>query len=130
MTFSINPTANKTQADFKELAIAQNGTGVASPITGGAPASAPAPAPPASTDAAAAAPPAASTAAAPPAETAAAPPAASSGSTAVGTGTIVDNGACNCACLCSTGSFPNAAIQGIGAFGGLAGQSNSSSVGN
>ncbi|EFW98513.1 serine-threonine rich protein [Grosmannia clavigera kw1407] len=35
MVFSINPTANKTQAIFQEMAIAQNGTGTGSAITGG-----------------------------------------------------------------------------------------------
>ncbi|TVY81506.1 putative GPI-anchored cupredoxin, partial [Lachnellula suecica] len=33
MTFSINPTANKTQAMFEQMAIAQNGTGTAGAIT-------------------------------------------------------------------------------------------------
>ncbi|EGX97111.1 serine-threonine rich protein, putative [Cordyceps militaris CM01] len=50
MVFSINPTADKTQAMFQSLAIAQNGTGEATPITGGTgkPGAAPAaPAPPA-----------------------------------------------------------------------------------
>ncbi|OAA73881.1 Cupredoxin [Cordyceps fumosorosea ARSEF 2679] len=35
MVFSINPTAEKTQAMFQQMAIAQNGTGEATPITGG-----------------------------------------------------------------------------------------------
>ncbi|TQV99987.1 hypothetical protein V2A60_005402 [Cordyceps javanica] len=47
MVFSINPTAEKTQAMFQAMAIAQNGTGEATPITGGTgPGAAPA-APPA-----------------------------------------------------------------------------------
>jgi len=110
MTFSINPTANKTQAMFKQMAIAQNGTGTASPITGGSASAAP---PAAVTTAAAAAPPAAET-------VAAAPPSATTGSIVAGSGTL-NGGACECACLCAVGAFPNSAIQGLGAFGGLPG---------
>ncbi|KAM3515618.1 hypothetical protein MY11210_000796 [Beauveria gryllotalpidicola] len=52
MVFSINPTAEKTQALFQSMAIAQNGTGEATPITGGTgnPGAAPAPPPPANTE--------------------------------------------------------------------------------
>lgn len=108
MTFSINPTANKTQAMFQQMAIAQNGTGTASPITGGTASSA---APPAAsvTESAAAAPAATSAAAV-----------SSSGSMVSGTGSL-SGGACECSCLCGTAAFPEAAIQGIGAFGGLSG---------
>lgn len=107
MTFSINPNddisgGNKTQAAFKALAIMQNGTGATAVIAGGAGAAAP-PAPPAASTAAAAAP----------------PPAAGAGSMVSGTGSI-QNGACACSCLCGTAAFP-AAVQGIGAFGGMAG---------
>lgn len=98
MVFSINPTANKTQADFKQLAIAQNGTALATAVIAGGAAK--------STTVSVAAP-AASTAAA--------------GSMVAGTGTVVAGGACSCACLCGVASFPLAA-QGLGAFGGLPGQ--------
>lgn len=111
MTFSINPTAEKTQAMFQQMAIAQNGTGAASPITGSS-ASAAAP-PPAASTAAAAAPP-------PPAGSSAAPPPTSSG-LATGTGNV-SNGACDCSCLCGMAAFPNAAVQGIGSYGGMSGQ--------
>ncbi|KAL2073157.1 hypothetical protein VTL71DRAFT_10481 [Oculimacula yallundae] len=101
MTFSINPTANKTQAMFQQLAVAQKGNGTPAVIVGGTPA------PPA---------------AAPPA---AAPPAAAPGAPApppamvAGTGQMA-NGACACSCLCGAASFPSAAM-GLGAFGGVAG---------
>jgi len=98
MTFSINPTANKTQAMFQQMAIAQNGTGTASSITGGT---------------------ASSVSVAPPAATSIS--SSSSGSMVSGSGTINTGGACECACLCGTAAFPNAAIQGVAAFGGLSG---------
>ena len=111
MTFSINPTANKTQAMFEQMAIAQNGTGTAGAITG------------ASTGAAAAPPPPAASAAAPP------PPSSSSssnsGSMVSGSGTLNSGGACSCACLCGVAAFPSAA-QGLGGFGGMTGKSFSS----
>lgn len=110
MTFSINPTANKTQAMFEQMAIAQNGTGTAGAITGGTAASVAAPPPPAAT--AAAAPAVASS--------------ASAGTMVAGTGSTGSGGACSCSCLCGVAAFPNAAVQGVGAFGGMAGKSISS----
>jgi len=105
MTFSINPTANKTQAMFEQMAIAQNGTGMVAPIAGGAAAGG-------STTTIATAAPAATTATA-----------AAAGSTVLtqGTGTINTGGSCECSCLCGVAAFPNAAVQGIGAFGGMSG---------
>jgi len=98
MTFSINPSVNKTQAMFEQMAIAQNGTGTASPITGG---SAAAPPPTASTIAAASS--------------------SESSSTMVsGTGSM-NNGVVECSCLCGAGTFPNAAVQGVGMLGGSGG---------
>jgi len=98
MTFSINPTASKTQAMFEQMAIAQNGTGAAAPIVGG-------------TSTATVAPPAA------PASTAAAV-----GGTGMvsGSGSIDSSGSCACSCFCGVSSFPNAA-QGIGGYGGMSG---------
>ncbi|RFU25193.1 hypothetical protein B7463_g11140, partial [Scytalidium lignicola] len=55
MTFSINPTAAKTQAMFEQMAIAQNGTGTAAVIAGGTAAAGTATAAAASTATAAAA---------------------------------------------------------------------------
>jgi hypothetical protein len=106
MTFSINPTANKTQAMFQAMAIAQNGTGTASSITGGT----------SSVTGGTAS----SVSIAPPAATSIV--SSSSGSMVSGTGTINTGGACECACLCGTAAFPNAALQGVAAFGGLSGQ--------
>lgn len=110
MTFSINPTAAKTQAMFQSMAIAQNGTGAGTGITGGA------------------APPAAGAGNATGGGAAAAPP-ASGGSAAggssvqptMGQGTV-QGGACVCAVTCASGSFPAAQAQGVGAFGGLPGK--------
>lgn len=104
MTFSINPTANKTQAMFEQMAIAQNGTGAAAPIAGGSAAGG------STTTIATAA----------PATTATAAAAGSTGLTS-GTGTINTGGSCECSCLCGVAAFPNAAVQGIGGFGGMSG---------
>lgn len=96
MVFSVNPTAEKTQAMFQQKAIEQKGNGKASPITGGETA------PPA---------------AAPPA---AAPPAQGGGVGNVpGQGQVV-GGSCVCMVSCSAGAFPSAQ-QGINAHGGIAG---------
>jgi len=113
MTFSINPTANKTQAMFEQMAIAQNGTGTASGITGSS--SAAAPPPPAASAASAAAPP-------PPAgsSSSSSSGSSSSGSMVSGSGTLNAGGACECACLCGVAAFPSAA-QGVGGFGGMTG---------
>lgn len=111
MTFSINPNpadgsaGNKTAAAFEQLAIAQNGTGATAVIAGGAGASSSA-APVSLASATATAAGAIST--------------AGSGLTA-GSGTLNSAGACACSCLCGTAAFPNAAIQGVGAFGGMSG---------
>jgi len=112
MTFSINPTAEKTHAMFQALAIQQRGNGGGSAITGGQPAAAPG-APPA------AAPPAGS----PPAAVAPGAPVASLPAGVVtGAGTIAADGACICAVSCQfdNSQFPVAA-QGAGAFGGVGG---------
>jgi len=111
MTFSINPTADKTHAMFQALAISQRGNGGGSAITGGAPAAAPA----------AGAPPAAAPAAgAPPA--AAAPGAVLPSGIVAGAGTMAADGSCQClvSCQFDSSQFP-AAAQGAGAFGGVGG---------
>ncbi|KAF5596873.1 serine-threonine rich protein [Fusarium pseudocircinatum] len=104
MVFSINPTAEKTQAKFKEMAIQQNGDGKATPITGGDAA----PAPPAESK------PAESK----PAEAAPAAPEATG--VVPGKGTIGGDGSCVCMVSCSAGGFP-AQAQGINSFGGMGG---------
>lgn len=101
MTFSINPTANKTQAMFEQMAIAQNGTGTTAAIAGG------------STSAVASV--AATTA------TAAAAASTSGTGMVSGTGTINSGGSCECSCLCGVAAFPDASVQGIGGFGGYSG---------
>lgn len=110
MVFSINAptTGGKTHADFKNLAIQQNGTGAVPPIAGGS--GAPSSAPPAATSA-----PAAST------EAPAASTATSSSPVATGIGNVGGDGSCSCSCLCGVASFPNAGIQGRGHWGGLSG---------
>ena len=111
MTFSINPTLNKTQAAFQQAAIAQNGTGTTAVIAGGS-----------STGGAS------SVVVAGSAATSVAN--SGSGTLVTGTGTLDGTGACDCSCLCGAASFPNAAIQGVGAFGGVPGKLNSSLLGH
>ncbi|KAI1863950.1 uncharacterized protein JN550_009229 [Neoarthrinium moseri] len=104
MTLSINPTAEKTQAMFQAMAIAQKGTGTGSAITGNGTAAAPAPP--------AAAPAAGSSAA----------PAAGAGTIQQGMGTLTPGaGQCVCAVSCGAGAFPAVQAQGLGAFGGIPG---------
>lgn len=118
MTFSINPTAAKTQAMFQSMAIAQNGTGAGTAITGSAPAAGAAAAASNSTASAPAA------AAAAPAASGAGAAAAGAGTTGVTTGTgTIQNGQCQCAVTCAVGGLPAANVQGVGAFGGAAGES-------
>jgi hypothetical protein len=104
---SINPTAEKTQADFKALAIAQNGEGQETPIVGGPPVPPPAGEAPATTVPGAV-------------ET---PGAVAPGDGAVtpGQGVVQPDGSCLCVVSCSAGGFPNIA-QGVGASGGMAGK--------
>jgi len=115
MTFSINPTAEKTHAMFQALAIAQNGAGADSAIVGGA---APPPADPAAAPSGAASSPVSIAA---PSATGSAGGAAGTGVVS-GTGTIGQDGLCACAVTCSFdgASFP-APIQGRDSFGGMAG---------
>ena len=114
MTFSINPTVDKTQAAFKALAMQQNGT-----VTGGTGSyTAPPPPPPAASLPPAAAPPAsAPPASAPPPANLAAPPAASqAGSVVSGSGGSAE---CSCSCFCGVQAFPPGI--GVGMFGGIPG---------
>jgi hypothetical protein len=97
MTFSINPTAAKSQAMFKQMAIAQNGTANAQ---------------------AAVAPGTTTTLAAAQASTASA-----TGSAAVASGSGSPNaaGECACSCLCGVSNFPSK-DQGLMNFGGMPGR--------
>ncbi|KAK7948242.1 uncharacterized protein PG986_009128 [Apiospora aurea] len=102
MTFSINPTAEKSQALFQSMAIAQKGQGAPSAIVGGGAANGTAPPPP----------PAAGAPRPPPRRQ---PRRAGIGQLTPGTGQ------CVCAVSCAPGSFPAVAAQGLGAFGGMPG---------
>ena len=153
MTFSINPTADKSQAAFKAQAIAINGTGAAGGMMM-AGASMPAaaasmPAASASMPAAAASMPATAASAAPVATTMAAQQAAAtmpagadaqqnSGSTGSsgsmnsasnpmmvsGTGQMDAGGSCSCSCMCGTQAFAADSGLGLGMIGGLPGRLN------
>ncbi|PNY27845.1 Uncharacterized protein TCAP_02215 [Tolypocladium capitatum] len=117
MVFSINPTAAKTQAMFQSMAIAQNGTGAGTPITGGA--NPPAANPPAANPPASAPAKAPASSATSPAGVAQ-PTGAAGGVVAPGQGKIGADGSCNCVASCAPGAFP-AQAQGVGAFGGMGG---------
>ncbi|KAK3345253.1 hypothetical protein B0H65DRAFT_548981 [Neurospora tetraspora] len=113
MVFSINPTAEKTQAQFQAQAIAQNGTGTDSGITGGKASAAPSAAPSASASA---------TVGGDTTATAVAGGAAqATGNIVTGVGQVAADGSCVCAVSCAAGSFPNMAAQGVNAFGGVGG---------
>ncbi|KAK7755907.1 hypothetical protein SLS62_002194 [Diatrype stigma] len=114
MTFAINPTAEKTFAQFQAKAIEQKGSGTPSAIVGGNSS-----APPAAESSAAAAPPAESASA-----TASAGGAEATAGLEMGQGTVNPDGSCNCAVTCSMGNFPAMEAQGMGAFGGYAGKSD------
>ncbi|KAL8725990.1 MAG: hypothetical protein Q9166_006992 [cf. Caloplaca sp. 2 TL-2023] len=149
MTFSINPTADKSQAMFMAMAIQQNGTAPAPDATSmmmpppaetsmppppadttampattmmpPPPASSP---PPASPPAAMPAPPAEAPPASPPpqnlnAEQPAAAPPAVAGNNMVAGAGSMENGQCSCSCLCGTAAFPAGA--GMGMYGGWSG---------
>ncbi|KAI4113933.1 MAG: hypothetical protein LQ345_005183 [Seirophora villosa] len=148
MTFSINPTADKSHEMFMQMAIQQNGTAGATAMSGSmtsmaATSTVIAPSPPPETSSAspppaAAPPPAAPPAAAPPAvpprpiagmaspptpqnlaaEPAAPPATAPGNSMVLGAGSM-NNGQCSCSCLCGTAAFPAGA--GIGMYGGWSG---------
>ncbi|KHN97758.1 Cupredoxin [Metarhizium album ARSEF 1941] len=97
MVFSVNPTADKTHAMFQAMAVAQNGTGSATPITGGQQGVAP-----------------------PRGGNATAGAGRGPGATP-GQGTVNGDGSCQCIASCSAGAFPAPAVQGVGAFGGMPG---------
>jgi hypothetical protein len=122
MAFSINASPAKTHAMFQAMAIAQNGTGGGSAITGnGGAAPAGGNVPPAGGSQL---PPVGEaptgTLAQLPGETAGALPAAGTG-VATGTGVLGTDG-CVCSVECGSGSFPAVQAQGAGNFGGMAGE--------
>ena len=150
MTFSINPTADKSQAAFKAAAIAINGTGAtASMMAAGASmaagtsmaasmaaAASVAPAMTMSTQAAVAA-----TTMAMAAQAAATTQAASvaqqnqgsmnSGSNSMmvsGSGQTDSSGSCTCSCMCGVQAFAAGSGLGLGMYGGLPGKHNTRRV--
>lgn len=132
MTFSINPTANKTQAMFQQMAIAQNGTGTGSAITGNGGTTVAGGTTGTTTSAVAEGGNALTatlggTAAT---NTAAASVGSTTGSSGLttGTGTVNADGSCSCAVQCAAGSFPAVQAQGLGAFGGFGGSLPSTAV--
>ncbi|KAI1266113.1 Cupredoxin [Xylariaceae sp. FL1019] len=108
MTFSINPTADKSQSAFQAAAIAQNGQGTGSAITGNA------------TSSAGASSAASAVASATSVASGGSATSAASGAVASSTG-VLTAGACVCAVTCGTGSFPAVNAQGLSNFGGFAG---------
>ncbi|OXV09130.1 hypothetical protein Egran_03107 [Elaphomyces granulatus] len=108
MVFSVNPTAAKSQADFKAAAMAQNGTAGASATTP-SPLSSPSPV-------------GSSPNVSPVSPVSPGPAVATPGNSNIadGNGNVSSGGACTCSCLCAAGSFPVGA--GIGATGGMGGE--------
>ncbi|CAI4217286.1 unnamed protein product [Parascedosporium putredinis] len=146
MALSINPTAEKTHAQFQANAIAQRGGDLpGTAITGGtgpapaAPAAAPAapqPVDPAQSAAASAAAPGPINPASgtngvvsPTAPVAVGNSATVGGGIVMGQGTIAADGSCQCAVQCAGGAFPDPATQGLNAFGGIAGTIDMNSAG-
>lgn len=113
MVFSINPTEEKSQAAFKEKAIAQNGEGEATPITGGEP-------PADEADNVGDQPEGGQE---PPADDGSNAGEQPEGGEAVqpGQGVIGQDGSCLCMVTCSSSAFPAADSQGLGARGGYPG---------
>jgi len=136
MVFSVNAKADKTHAMFQSMAIAQNGVGQGSAITGNGGA-----APAGANNGQSVAPAGSSLPAAggvestgtlnqlPPLDTAvgAAPPAGTG--VVTGTGTLLPNGECSCAVECGAGAFPAVQAQGVNNFGGVGGSIPASMVG-
>ncbi|KAJ4307129.1 hypothetical protein N0V88_000506 [Collariella sp. IMI 366227] len=122
MVFSINPSAEKTQAQFQALAIQQNGDGAGGAITGNAPpaadngAAASSVAVPAESavatggEAAATATEAAATGGEA-AATATGEAAAATSGVVIGNGQVGADGSCVCAVQCSFPGFPNGQVQ-------------------
>lgn len=120
MTFSINPTAEKTQAMFQAKAIQQKGNGAGSAITGNGTESEGAAGDAAPTSTPVASPTELPAGGADAGAGAGTETGSAGGAVQTGTGELIA-GACVCAVTCSGGSFPAANVQGIGNFGGVPG---------
>jgi hypothetical protein len=112
MVFSINPTANKTQEMFKQMAIAQNGTGTTAGIVATSAAAGNSMMANTMTTIVQAS----ATSAAVPAQTSV----SSSPGMVMGSGSTVSGEACSCSCFCGVGQFPSS-VQGLEGFGGMSG---------
>lgn len=128
MVFSINPTADKTHAMFRELAIAQNGTGSATPVSGGKssvapPVQAPQQTPDGGQRCSGTSVAGPQSSVAPPGPAPQQTPYGEQGGSGLtyGKGTVGADGSCTCVVACSAGSFPAVQPQGVGACGGMAG---------
>jgi hypothetical protein len=102
MVFSINPTANKTQEMFKQMAIAQNGTGTTAGIV--------------ATSTAVAVNSVTNTATA----TSVYSAISTNAGIAYGSGVTGSGEACSCSCFCGVAQFPSS-VQGLDSFGGMPG---------
>ena len=107
MVFSINPTAEKTHAQFQAKAIEQKGEGEPSAIVGGEPSAPPAGEAPQATESGGA--------------VESGSPVEAPEGVETGAGTIDGSGSCVCAVTCSNGNFPAMEAQGVGSFGGFGG---------
>ncbi|EAQ83944.1 hypothetical protein CHGG_10348 [Chaetomium globosum CBS 148.51] len=114
MVFSINPTAEKTHAQFQALAIQQNGKGAGGAITGNPPNADPNAGTGGAADAS-------SAIVTPPGATPTDAAGAVNTGIATGVGQVGADGSCVCAVQCSVGGFPNQAVQGRDSFGGFGG---------
>jgi hypothetical protein len=115
MVFSINPSAEKTHAQFQALAIQQNGQGAGGAITGNPPNADPNAGTGGAADAS-------SAVVTPPAATPTDAAGAVNTGIATGVGQVGADGSCICAVQCSVGGFPNQAVQGRDSFGGFGGK--------
>jgi len=115
MVFSINPTVNKTQEMFKQMAIAQNGTGTTAGIV--ATSAVAVNSVVANTMATVAVASATSVLSVPKSTQTAV---SSNPGMAMGSGYTVAGEACSCSCFCGVAQFPSS-LQGLGGFGGMSG---------
>ena len=138
MTFSVNPTADRTQAMFQAMAIQQNGNGETSPITGGEGDAPPplSPLPPEEDDTTDIPDPSSDVPdsttpetlpplpplSPPDSEVVPEQPATGGDDNIIGgIGNVLPDGSCSCAVAVGAGAFPAVGQQGVGNFGGTPG---------
>jgi hypothetical protein len=115
MVFSINPTVNKTQEMFKQMAIAQNGTSTTAGIVATSAVAVNSMMANTMTTVAVAS--ATSMMSAPMSTQTAVN---SNPGMAMGSGYTVSGEACSCSCFCGVAQFPSS-VQGLEGFGGMSG---------